>query len=824
MDSYPPPYHSLGTDLTASDQLGVEMGSGAAVWKHYKEEATRQDRNTAHAWNQGLDAQLLFAGLFLAVCTAFLIESNKTLQPDMAQLNVMATAAVANGVPFIVPTFTVSFRARTVNCLWIFSLLTSLLAALVSLLAKQWITALRIPGGDEPLTWVKMRQRTYDGIITWRVPEIIAFVSLLLQAALLLFCAGLVVSLHAVDPVVMLVALVLTIVIYTVYLVQLLLPLVRSNCPYRSELTRVLQRTLHFWRIPLHRSGYDPGAAQCAGSNASKSDSKIMASALEWLDTASPQPQTYSHILRAIGDLQLGATVARRLPQRIGIRVFADMRKMDPRTVDRAQLMLYLRAATMLHEAAFPPYDDEAVALIKGFAAHAVSSSFVDGTADGFDEEQFVALAIAALFRVITRTNLHCGLLHNMYQPVSKVSCFFVLQSLKDYLSGSADGWEGNVQLLLRLLHGWRSHLESNSNVLADLILGQISHLAASPVPRHLATYRWMDTTCNGSSAANRHCYLLEVLSYVAGMPEIHLEPTQYSEVVDDMTFFASRHSKGSCTASGREHASVLRWFSHEDRTIAHQWTPESIYHLLSIACWSPDQPTAGARLHLPSTMPLLDVARGLRNVLHPSVSWHSELNVDESRPALHVCRRLVIQVVLCADRPSLDLLLSDATLLPLMGDDEQAAKIDDTPTPSSEAPLGTLLTAIAYRLETMDKNGQNVADLVQKLISSTDNRTKLAREWNLVDICRRRLDSKAMTSAEARMMFSALVVLQGLSPGMNVWKDLMNAARDVLTPEVWDKLNKDEEKIWAIFAYPVAASFHFSSSIEKFYHTWIQE
>ncbi|KZV83050.1 hypothetical protein EXIGLDRAFT_583946, partial [Exidia glandulosa HHB12029] len=55
-------------------------------WKIYAREAKNYDDDIIRAWNASLDTLLIFAGLFSAVSTAFIIESYKFMQPDYAQL------------------------------------------------------------------------------------------------------------------------------------------------------------------------------------------------------------------------------------------------------------------------------------------------------------------------------------------------------------------------------------------------------------------------------------------------------------------------------------------------------------------------------------------------------------------------------------------------------------------------------------------------------------------------------------------------------------------------------------------------------------------
>ncbi|EEB87591.1 hypothetical protein MPER_15010, partial [Moniliophthora perniciosa FA553] len=52
------------------------------IWNVYLAEAEKDDRKLAANWKGDMDALLIFAGLFSASVTAFILESYKTLVPD----------------------------------------------------------------------------------------------------------------------------------------------------------------------------------------------------------------------------------------------------------------------------------------------------------------------------------------------------------------------------------------------------------------------------------------------------------------------------------------------------------------------------------------------------------------------------------------------------------------------------------------------------------------------------------------------------------------------------------------------------------------------
>ncbi|KAJ6534022.1 hypothetical protein DFH09DRAFT_859617, partial [Mycena vulgaris] len=82
------------------------------IWSVYISEAEKYDKALVESWRGDMDGMLIFAGLFSASLTAFIIESYKTLMPDsghttaalLAQIsNQLAATRSASGLTFEVP-------------------------------------------------------------------------------------------------------------------------------------------------------------------------------------------------------------------------------------------------------------------------------------------------------------------------------------------------------------------------------------------------------------------------------------------------------------------------------------------------------------------------------------------------------------------------------------------------------------------------------------------------------------------------------------------------------------------------------------------------
>ncbi|EJD48824.1 hypothetical protein AURDEDRAFT_60393, partial [Auricularia subglabra TFB-10046 SS5] len=82
--------------------------------------------------------------------------------------------------------------ASRINIYWFLSLTLSLSAALVGILAKQWIREYQRDSGRTPPEALGIRQLKHDGRERWRVAEIVSSVPILLQTSLALFLIGIV--------------------------------------------------------------------------------------------------------------------------------------------------------------------------------------------------------------------------------------------------------------------------------------------------------------------------------------------------------------------------------------------------------------------------------------------------------------------------------------------------------------------------------------------------------------------------------------------------------------------------------------------------------
>ncbi|KAL1716022.1 hypothetical protein EV715DRAFT_206156, partial [Schizophyllum commune] len=253
-----PRYTSSDVDYEkkyAPDAYGKELSKNARVWSVYNDEAQIADEAMVKELNGTLDVLLVFAGLFSAVVTTFVAQSSQALNPDYAQITaslvyelVLMQRADRAGTSGEVPASSLKLASHTsqttdlwVNGLWLVSLMTALLTALVSVLAKQWIQYYNsLSMGLSPRERAHLRHFRLKGFQRWRVQEIIGFLPALLTVALLLFFAGLVVYVAPMNTVLAWVIIGLAVAIFLSYASATIIPVFAPHCAYKTPLAHYI--------------------------------------------------------------------------------------------------------------------------------------------------------------------------------------------------------------------------------------------------------------------------------------------------------------------------------------------------------------------------------------------------------------------------------------------------------------------------------------------------------------------------------------------------------------------------------------------------------
>ncbi|KAF7366948.1 hypothetical protein MSAN_00953500 [Mycena sanguinolenta] len=232
-----------------------DEAAAAKMWAVYISEAEKYDKGLVESWKSDMDGLLIFAALFSAILTAFIIESYKSLDADPANTAVQILgqisqqlAASANGTKFnpgpSVP-FTPGWASLVCNGLWFLSLGFSLTCALVATLVQQWArdflhkTDIR----SAPVIRARIFSYLYYGLKRFRMHTVVEIMPILLHTSLFLFFVGLVAFLSPVNIILAAIAAAILGAVVSVYSVFTILPLWYRDCPYHTPLSSA------FWTV-----------------------------------------------------------------------------------------------------------------------------------------------------------------------------------------------------------------------------------------------------------------------------------------------------------------------------------------------------------------------------------------------------------------------------------------------------------------------------------------------------------------------------------------------------------------------------------------------
>ncbi|KAF5328829.1 hypothetical protein D9619_011683 [Psilocybe cf. subviscida] len=310
------------------DEVGEEASEHAAVWHIYNDEAGKTDMATTDGFNRGIDVLLVFTGLFSAVLTTFIIQSYQQMLPNASDttnalllrlIDDLRAASTLNipQTPVILPItnedlIPSAHEIRWVNGLWFAALSCSLSAALVSMLAKQWIQMVPNVSGS-PRYRARKRQRRYTQLQHWHVFALINALPLLLHVALLLFFAGVIVLLWSGDTAITASTFTTVSLAYIFYIGSMILSLFYPDCPYQHPISEHLRHWIEKKRrsvVPQEYLDLEHGAEEelrprrvPMASSISNPDDYVDAYALLWLIQQCPSEDIVATALQAIGGL-----------------------------------------------------------------------------------------------------------------------------------------------------------------------------------------------------------------------------------------------------------------------------------------------------------------------------------------------------------------------------------------------------------------------------------------------------------------------------------------------------------------------------------------
>lgn len=150
--------------------------------------------------------------LFVHILTSklfhrFVIESSKNLQQDQAQSSAESLTIISQTLLLMLNSsemapmssisrpdgakFQPSRSALCVNVLWFLSLSISVSVSLVAMLAKEWCYSFMSGRTGQPYLQARRRQQRWDGLVRWRMGELLIFLPTLIHLALCKQISGL---------------------------------------------------------------------------------------------------------------------------------------------------------------------------------------------------------------------------------------------------------------------------------------------------------------------------------------------------------------------------------------------------------------------------------------------------------------------------------------------------------------------------------------------------------------------------------------------------------------------------------------------------------
>ncbi|KAJ7885553.1 hypothetical protein B0H14DRAFT_3735984, partial [Mycena olivaceomarginata] len=241
----------VATPPDTHEQVDRDELASTKLWAAYISEAEKYDKALVERWRSDMDGLLIFAGLFSASLTAFIIESYKTLSPDQEVITNALLAQIsrqldphlnASSADFAtLEAFSPTSSSLACNILWFCSLGFSLSCALIATLVEQWSRDFIQRTEMRPSSIIRARifSYLYFGIKRFGMHSMVACIPLLLHISLLLFFAGLVAFLQPVNTILMTTAAVLLGLMSSIYVYLTLLPMFSSDSPYQTPLSIV---------------------------------------------------------------------------------------------------------------------------------------------------------------------------------------------------------------------------------------------------------------------------------------------------------------------------------------------------------------------------------------------------------------------------------------------------------------------------------------------------------------------------------------------------------------------------------------------------------
>lgn len=319
-------------DRASFEGEGPPRGTHArTVWEHYNQLAAAVDETREREWVEALDTMLVFTGLFAAFLSAFIVNAMQNLQEDPTDvlkntiLHLSLQMHNSSVGAFVPEPFTVPHSVAVVNILYFASLSLLIVTAFVAMMVKSWVR-------EFDRDWVYVtdaqkrgmgREARMEGLLQYKVPQIVSILPFLIYISLFLFSTGLIVSLFTIHIPSACVALILLLCGSIFYTITTSISVFDPNAPFSSPWSRFLHpyaRQAHaacvlFLRAWSENKGVEPeqrffrsSAVAFNGNSLQKhltlkaenDETKVYIGALNRLLDATVEIQTHIPIFRSL--------------------------------------------------------------------------------------------------------------------------------------------------------------------------------------------------------------------------------------------------------------------------------------------------------------------------------------------------------------------------------------------------------------------------------------------------------------------------------------------------------------------------------------------
>ncbi|KAF9642147.1 hypothetical protein BDM02DRAFT_3073917, partial [Thelephora ganbajun] len=218
-------------------------------WTTYKKVADEYDNYLVSQCTGDLDTSLLFAGLFSAVTTAFIVQIIPQSQPNPIDLtNVLLLRILQQNVSFggadpLAPVSNVPASVVRTQSILFASLSVTLFTTFIAGLGKRWILHYtRVTTWGDSADRVKERHTKFLGLQKWGLHLIMQSLPVMLQFALLLFGIALIVYLWDLELSAAEVVLAITASGLAIHACIAVAAAIWSDCPFQTPLSVLLRK------------------------------------------------------------------------------------------------------------------------------------------------------------------------------------------------------------------------------------------------------------------------------------------------------------------------------------------------------------------------------------------------------------------------------------------------------------------------------------------------------------------------------------------------------------------------------------------------------